>query len=317
MEKRPMGRPALVNKTTLVGKRFGELTVLEWKGVRDRVRHEWVCRCSCGNTTIVREDALKSGKTRTCGRHTSAGGMYRTAEYNTWISIQQRCENPKTESYQYYGARGIKMCARWRESFLNFYEDMGARPSEYHSIERKNRDGDYEPDNCMWADRKTQANNKSTNVLITHEGRTQTAAQWADELDLRYATILERIGKGLTPEEILSTRRLDETLLTLDGLTLNLKEWGAKLNLKPSILSKRLAKGMPIEKVLATGSLKGWRLEYQGEEISGDELATRVGMSASTLRQRIRLGCTVEEAISLPPDPWAVRRYLAQKKKSG
>lgn len=317
MEKRPMGRPALVNKTTLVGKRFGELTVLEWKGVKNKTKHMWECRCDCGNLTTVREDMLKSGHTKTCGGHTAASGMYRSSEYAIWQSAKQRCENPNVDGYKYYGGRGIKMCERWRESFLNFYEDMGPRPSEHHSIERKNRDGDYEPDNCIWADRIAQANNKSTNVNLTYQGKTQTVAQWARELNMRYQTIQDRLAKNLPIEEVLSTRRLDEIVLTYDGQSLTVKEWSEKINVPTAIIRKRLAKGMSVDKVLASGSLKGWRLEYQGEEISGDELATRVGMSASTLRQRIRLGCTVEEAISLPPDPWAVRRYLAQKKKSG
>ena len=62
----------------------------------------------------------------------------------------------------YYGERGIKVCDRWDNSFEDFYKDMGDRPSKYHSIERKNNNGNYEPDNCIWATREEQMRNTRT-----------------------------------------------------------------------------------------------------------------------------------------------------------
>jgi hypothetical protein len=81
------------------------------------------------------------------------------SEYYAWQNMKQRCLNPRNKYYHYYGARGIKVCDRWLNSFKNFLEDMGRKPSQRHSLDRKNNDGNYEPKNCRWASRKVQMNN--------------------------------------------------------------------------------------------------------------------------------------------------------------
>jgi hypothetical protein len=87
------------------------------------------------------------------------GGWYRSPERSSWDNMKQRCLNPNDPRYKYYGARGIKVCDRWLNSFKNFREDMGRKPSQRHSLDRKNNDGNYEPKNCRWATRKVQMNN--------------------------------------------------------------------------------------------------------------------------------------------------------------
>lgn len=84
-------------------------------------------------------------------------------EYAIWKSAKQRCTNKKNQSYKRYGGRGIQMCGRWVNSFINFYKDMGKRPSRKYSLERMNNDGNYEPSNCKWATSTEQNNNKSNN----------------------------------------------------------------------------------------------------------------------------------------------------------
>jgi hypothetical protein len=86
--------------------------------------------------------------------------MWKSVEYRIWAGIKQRCLNPKGTAYHDYGGRGIRVCERWASSFENFYADMGARPTPRHSIERKNVNGDYRPDNCFWATPDVQARNK-------------------------------------------------------------------------------------------------------------------------------------------------------------
>ena len=87
-------------------------------------------------------------------------GMSRSPEHMAWADMKRRCNNSNAECFSYYGARGIKVCDRWMESFENFFEDMGKRPSKRHSLDRIDNDGDYKPDNCRWATAKQQNSNK-------------------------------------------------------------------------------------------------------------------------------------------------------------
>lgn len=97
--------------------------------------------------------------------------MSRTPEHNTWMEIRRRCEDPKRNNYYSHGARGIRVCERWMV-FNNFYADMGQRPSDQHSIDRIDNDGNYEPGNCRWATRAEQALNTRRNLIVTAFGIT-------------------------------------------------------------------------------------------------------------------------------------------------
>ncbi len=92
-------------------------------------------------------------------KHTRHNKYY-TAEYRTWNSMKQRCFNPNNKSYKDYAGRGITVCNRWKDSFLNFYEDMGSKPFLKAQIDRIDNDGNYEPGNCRWVTPKVNANNK-------------------------------------------------------------------------------------------------------------------------------------------------------------
>lgn len=87
-------------------------------------------------------------------------GMYRTPEYQAWISIKARCYNPNSRNYKNYGGRGISMCSEWDADFMAFYEHIGPRPSDRHSIDRIDVNGHYEPGNVRWTTWDVQAVNK-------------------------------------------------------------------------------------------------------------------------------------------------------------
>jgi hypothetical protein len=152
----------------LTGQKFGILTVKqrEYKNVKDTI---WLCQCDCGKMKEIRATHLKSGATISCGclqskpgdknpnyRH---GGRY-SPEYWPWQALKDRCVNKNRGDFQSYGGRGITVCERWRDSFENFFADMGPRPSPKHSVDRIDVNGNYEPGNCRWASISEQSRNK-------------------------------------------------------------------------------------------------------------------------------------------------------------
>lgn len=158
----------------LTGKRFGRLKVIEKIGYDKNYRVLWRCKCECGNETITRSENLNSGNTKSCGclqrdetisASTTHGGYYERL-YNVWRAMKSRCNNPNSNRYQYYGARGITVCDEWANSYATFREwalangyDENA-PRGVCTIDRIDVDGNYEPSNCRWVDNRTNARNK-------------------------------------------------------------------------------------------------------------------------------------------------------------
>lgn len=200
--------PSHPNFKDLKGDRFGRLVALYPVG-RYRRTYTWLCICDCGVESVVIGTSLSIGNTKSCGcleiENRITHHMSETPEYNAWKSMIQRCRNPNHPEWNLYGGRFIKVCARWMDSFETFFEDMGPRPGELFSIERRNNSLGYSPENCYWATKRQQANNTRRNRTITHRGETHTVSQWArklgihrNTLDMRLVTLGWPIERALT-----------------------------------------------------------------------------------------------------------------------
>lgn len=201
-----------MRQNDITGRKFGRLTAIErLPSLRPGDGFRWRCACDCGNETVTKTRLLTYKKgTRSCGcilneknqlrpvrestniRHGDARPKAgrNAPEYITWASMKQRCENPKHASYKNYGARGISVCAAWRDSYEQFLADMGRRPEKGSSIERLNPDGNYEPGNCVWLGQLAQANNRRSTVRVIAFGLTLTAAEASRKFDIPSRTVL-------------------------------------------------------------------------------------------------------------------------------
>lgn len=204
----------------MIGKKFGRLTVIEQmediinvdsKG-RTHRRKMVKCLCDCGNETIVRYDVLLGTRhhTRSCGclqreRASQAlkglnkpvYGDSRERLHNIWYLIIDRCRNPESPCYDRYGGRGIDICDEWADGIDGYFRfkewALANGYSKDLSVDRINNNSGYSPENCRWATREEQGNNKCNNRMIEHDGKTMTISQWARELGVPMKNLHNRI----------------------------------------------------------------------------------------------------------------------------
>ena len=201
----------------LEGKKINHLTVIE--RVQDHVtkgrykKIAYKCRCDCGNEKVIVAESLLTGNTIACGCMGSVGlekrkthNMSRTRNYRIWVSMRQRCNNPRNTYYKNYGERGIAVCDEWTKyepfkewSFSNGYADD-------LTLDRIDNEEGYSPDNCRWVSRSEQMRNTRNNHRIEWGGETHTMVEWAEITGLPVYVIRNRLIYGWSIEDALTIR---------------------------------------------------------------------------------------------------------------
>lgn len=243
----------------LINQRFGRLVALHIDA--SQVRTRWVCRCDCGKQVAVDRSNLVGGRTISCGcakgTHGQSRNGRRSPTMSSWGSMVQRCTNPNAPAFDHYNSRAITICDRWlhgedgKSGFHCFLEDMGERPSLKHTLERRDNDEGYYPDNCEWATMKAQGRNRTTTYLFLHEGREKTIEELAADTGLTTDSLRWRLLKKKMP--------LDEAL---------------SLPVQKGI---RFSRETPLTLV-----------EFEGEMLTLRQVAERTGLSVATIRGRHR-----------------------------
>lgn len=213
-----------------------------------------IYKCACGNAFEAMTDNVKKGNTTKCKEcarksrstlNTKHGKTRKSKSqggkaYYTWQAMKRRCNNPNDSHYKHYGAKGVKVCDEWADSFEKFFADMG-EPRSDQSIERIDRNSGYCKENCKWATTKQQANNRSNNKMVTAWGETKTLAEWCDNLSLNYDAVKARLNKlRMPPEEALDCTPVRERA-----------KYSAGGDNYPSLASIAKAEGMSISGVHA------------------------------------------------------------------
>lgn len=205
----------MATKENLIGKTFNYLTVINKRKDPEGKGKIWQCVCECGTYIFLTTQKITQGQNKSCGckrlelisKALTTHGGKGTPEFNIWCAMIARCYRKTSVQYKYYGARGIKVCDRWLNSFENFLEDMGKRPSTSHSLDRypNNKNGHYTKSNCRWATPIEQARNRRNNVLIKYKGETKCMSEWAQILGIDLGSIYWRRLKKWSWDKILST----------------------------------------------------------------------------------------------------------------
>lgn len=203
--------PVNGNAKDITGQTFGRLTAIAPVAKSKHGGIKWLCICCCGTETVVIARCLISGNTRSCGclndelaaERKTTHNFCKLPEYKVWKAMIQRCTNPKNKAFHNYGGRGISIALEWL-GFIVFWDDMGARPTPFHTLERIDNDGDYTPENCRWATWKDQQRNRRNNRLMKYRGETRCVAEWAEITGINHTTIEGRLSRNWPVEKVLT-----------------------------------------------------------------------------------------------------------------
>lgn len=177
----------------------------------------YLCKCDCGKKIIVEECSLKSGNTKSCGclitdvlvKRNTKHKLSKTRIYKLYHYMKKRCYDKKCRGYKNYGGRGIKICDEWLSDFMNFYNWATSHGyNDTLSLERKDVNGNYTPQNCTWIPVKEQSKNTRRNVFYEYNGERKILPDWAKEYNLPFTCVRKRLVRGWTLERALNTPKL-------------------------------------------------------------------------------------------------------------
>lgn len=280
-QKRPYGffslsKGDVINRLTFTGKTF-----FEFRGGKDRRMIE--AKCECGTVKTYVWDLVKRGGVKSCGCYKAdlfkvqpnnvTHGLRNHRLYSIYRGIKERCYNEKAKSYQRYGAKGIVMCQEWLDDFLTFYNwSMANGYKADLTIDRKENDKGYSPENCRYISYAGQKRNTSQNVFITAWGETKCLTDWAadDRCKVSVGGLRNRFGRDKAKwpiaEDAISSQSLshDEqrrrmktnNILVAWGESKIISDWvkDSRCSVKESAIRKRLKKGWLIEDAIAAPS---------------------------------------------------------------
>lgn len=250
-----------LRRTDITGEKFGKLTVIKRNGYttdKDGKRTSlWLCKCECGNEVTTTQHNLVTGGRKSCGclrnkikeSHTHHN-MSHTRIYGIYNGMLTRCYNKNDMHYKYYGERGIKVCDIWKNDFLSFYKwamDNGYK--EDLSIDRINVNGNYEPNNCRWADSQTQSENTRKNVRYNVYGESLLIREIHEKYNIPISTLKGRMKKyNISMEEAIEYKKPLKTY-TYHGETKTIVEWSKITGITRNTLSYRIKQGYTEEEM--------------------------------------------------------------------
>lgn len=322
----------------LTGLKFGKLEIV-YKCELPK-RNSYHCKCECGNECDHTRSYLISGHNVTCGkcsRDLTVSGDSRTRIYSSYRHMLDRCYNPNNTEYYNYGGRGITVCDRWRECYGNFKEDMyeefiahaAIHGENDTTLDRRDPDGNYCPENCRWLTNAEQQRNRRNNRIVTLNGLTGTLVEHIENGNVKDSTVRSRICRGMSPEEALTKDVHTPDKLFYKGIPL--AEYCRKNDIDYKLVVSRICDGWDIESAVEAPiyvrykewldekrSVIGPHLLYKGIFIW--KYCKENSLSYETVRQRIYHGWDVDSAIEAPIgvsyNDWLCMTGRANKAKS-
>jgi predicted DNA-binding protein YlxM (UPF0122 family) len=228
---------------------------------------------------------------------TEASKIYaQLPEYRVWLHMKDRCNKKECKEYPNYGGRGIKICDEWNANFENFFTDMGPRPDHTYSLDRIDNDGDYEPDNCRWANRNEQYYNKQQTKLVNLPGydRPLTTREAAEILNINEGTLYSRLHRG---KDLLEPVKVKNNFYEYKGSLYKLDQLHKFSSVSKSVLSTRLAEGWSVDKAVETPLAGTTKYLCRGEHLTIPEIADKYDLKDFNIRHYVRKDIAMDDII--------------------